>query len=301
MNMYHDPLLTLNSILRSWFDFFSLKNESVFGFASGGELIFRNIVDSRKSNDYIIWRVLLYILCVTGLHKCWKNRHIPRYRLILFCLLGTFLSIPFLPPKDSGLMRVYAGTITSILILPSIGFSYLFPATRKVEALIFTELRRRDFSTNILVGSGIFLFMATFFVPIFIKHDENLPDLINPKCTDGLKLATVRVIPGSVVNIVADWQSTTIIPLSITKMTFINSIEDFPMKEYVLPLEKLIPPVAIANVFDIRTHAYFWMIIHKNLIVNTPQILSACGIWNKAMLARGLNFFETKDIYVLSY
>lgn len=300
MKMRANPFLTLKGVIWSWFDFFSLKDESVFGFASGGELIFRNILNTKNSKWYVVWRLFLYCLSLAGITWCWKNRDKPRYRLILFCLLGIFLSIPFLPPRDSALMRVYAGSVTPIILVPAIGFSYLFSVASKTEILYIQKPHHRDISRSVLVGFGIFLVLTTLLVPVMGRQGMKLPDLSNRECSNGLTSAVVRVIPGSVVNIVADDSSTSIMPISITRTMFINSIDDFPKKEYIESLRQLIAPVAIANVFDIQTRAYFWMVTHRNFFVNTPQLLWVCGAWSKEMLANGLRFFETNDFYILA-
>jgi hypothetical protein len=299
LNMYEHPFLTLQSVLHSWVDFFSLKNESVFGFASGGELIFRNIVDLDKNRQYAIWRILLYGLSIAGLIKCWKNHQDLRYKLILFCLLGTFLSVPFLPPRDSALMRVYAGTILPIIIIPAIGVRNLFLPISRVKAVTSLRAPQWELSGKISAWLGVFLVIAALLGPIFIKQFAYLPDFASSECSDSSTSVIVRVIPGAVVNIVTDSQPSTVLPLSIKRTTFMNSIEDFPQKEYILPLKKLTPPVAIANVFDVQTREYFWIIIHNNLYIRTPRIIAACGLWNQELAAHGLRFFETKDMYIL--
>ncbi len=297
--IYHDPLRTLKSVVGSWLDFLSVKNESVFGFASGGELIFRNIVDPKKTNIYIAWRIVLLGLSIAGLLKCWKSRQSPRYKLILFCCLGTLLSVPFLPPRDSALMRVYAATIISIIVIPAIGFEYILAMINHNNTRILLASSHRMLSRDLQWWFGICLVMMTLVGPILITKGTKLSAPVSHQCSDNLLSVVVRVIPGSVVNVIEDSKSPRIMPLFITRTTFLDSIADFPNKDLVLPLQKMSPPLAIANVYDIRTREYFWMVFHNPLYVNSPQNISACGMWNLEMAAWGLRFFETNDSHIL--
>jgi hypothetical protein len=295
-NIIHNPLLALKGIAGSWLGFFSLKDESVFGFASGGELIFRDITDIGKHSWYIVWRIFLYCLSAVGIYVCIKHRDEPHYRLVLFCLLGTILSMPFLPPRDSALMRVYAGTITPIIFIPAIGMSALLPIPIHVDPVENpTSNQYKKILGGGLVWLGILLVFLSVFIPITGRHKVKLGP-IGDKCANGLITAIVRVIPGSTLNLVNDGAPTSILPPFITSTVFKKSINNFPNKEIIAPLRTFPPPTAIANVVDIQSHEYYWLLVHKNLIISAPQLIWVCGAWNQDLFNRGLPFLEARNI-----
>lgn len=151
-NFSNSPTLTFYAIANSWQDFISLKDESVFGFVSGGELVFHNQVDPSRRFEYLAVRILLYALSILGLTYCWRTRRNSQSLLVLFVFLGVTFSVPALPPKDAGLMRIYATTIPMIITIPMVG---LFAITNhSCFSQESAESRNTDIS-NLMLCFGV--------------------------------------------------------------------------------------------------------------------------------------------------
>ncbi|MEM9544074.1 MAG: hypothetical protein AAGA60_31895, partial [Cyanobacteria bacterium P01_E01_bin.42] len=70
-------------------------------------------------------RILLVILSVLGLVKCFLNPKKGEHLLILFLTIGILASAPFIPVWDAG-VRTYAPTIAISFVLPMLGLNFLF-------------------------------------------------------------------------------------------------------------------------------------------------------------------------------
>lgn len=103
------PLSLLIGFAKSYRDFF-VGTESIFPF---GEFGLQNGFSS------LMW-VITLVLLVTGLILSAKKIRDSLSALILAGFIGTFLSIPFLPPIDGG-SRFYAATVPFFTVLSSFG------------------------------------------------------------------------------------------------------------------------------------------------------------------------------------
>ena len=65
----------------------------------------------------------LRLLATLGLVLCLRRRREPLPSLVLAASLGVLLSVPFIPPWDADLMRVYAATLPFVAVAPVVGSS----------------------------------------------------------------------------------------------------------------------------------------------------------------------------------
>ncbi|NOH02164.1 MAG: hypothetical protein HND47_09510 [Chloroflexi bacterium] len=291
-NFIHSPALTFYAIADSWRDFISLRDESVFGFVSGGELIFHNRIDASRRYGYLAARILLYVLGVMGLVYCFRTRKNPQSSLALFLFIGVLFSVPALPPRDAGLMRAYAATIPITVTVPMLG---LYAITNRFGfSQESTDTHDTD-SPSFMLSFGAVLLVLTVIVPILIRITAKAPNLPEIRCSSGLQSLVVRINPGSVLNIVDDSTPAQYMPVHVHRKDFIASVNSFPYRAAIAPLRELNPPFAIASAIDLLDRNYLWVIMDTNLEVTSPQSFSVCGYWDRRLIESGLAFFRVKE------
>jgi hypothetical protein len=105
-----NPLNLVHGAFRAWREFFTLPDWQHFRF-----FIFQYV------NNALI-ESIVGILSIFGLVFCLIRIRQLYYSLILAMILGVLLSVPFIPPWDSG-TRIYATTIPIVAVLPAIGLA----------------------------------------------------------------------------------------------------------------------------------------------------------------------------------
>lgn len=288
-----DPSGLSKGIYQAWAGFFSIRDESVFGFISGGDLVFYDAVNTRNRILYTIVRIFMYVLSVLGLVECFRARRDANHSLVMVTITGNLLSVPFLPPLDAGLMRVYATTIPMLVALPMLGLAFL---SRKQKWQ--TPIRKGKIFTHPMASTymGIVLVCLTIFGPIFFKISSHPPQFSKIKCLPGERDKYVRISPGSYINIVDDdIIRQTRLP-NIRQSDFLASIRDFPYREYILELGQVNVPAMILNVINLDNGEYFWLVADSRMIPKELGIVGVCGEWDPSMLAKGIGFFHVASV-----
>ena len=206
-----DPLALLRGMGRAWDKF--LFHDYVFSFTS-----------YRQFND------CLQALSLFGLARLFKIRD-PLNGLMACFVVGILLSVPFLPPWDADIMRVYATTIPFIALLPSLGFAQFWELMQRLVSKISMSLskafankrqaapslRQIQMRKWILQPAAIFaMLMITASIPVpialhFIAPDSS-PAPKTAVCQDGSKPVPVRYMQGSFLNLIENQAAYTSMP-----------------------------------------------------------------------------------------
>jgi hypothetical protein len=109
-------------------------------------------------------------------------------------LLGILLSIPFLPPIDSG-TRYYAGTMS---------FFYAVLAYPVAEKHLVEDTPGSPPFTRFSYALSITLLFVTLVLPIFIKQTSRLPGVAAPVCTGEQVPFAIRVDEGAFFDVYPD-------------------------------------------------------------------------------------------------
>lgn len=111
------PLGLLIGIAKAYRDFFTRNTLGIFDLLAGEKTL----------GDQVFWLTCTTLLLV-GAFRCIKERQLPNRALLLAALIGTLLSIPFLPPIDGG-NRFYSGSFPFLAALMAAGIMN-FPGGR---------------------------------------------------------------------------------------------------------------------------------------------------------------------------
>ncbi|MCQ3938103.1 MAG: hypothetical protein DPW18_13795 [Chloroflexi bacterium] len=295
-NFINSPMLTFYAVVSSWGDFVSLKDESLFGFVSGGELVFLDQTDAAKRRGYWAARLLLNVLGLIGVVHCWRTRNDPASSLLLSLFAGVVLSVPALPPRDAGLMRVYAVTIPILAVMPMLGLYAItsrLGILRESAAAFYTDI------SPLMPGYAAVLLLLTVFVPVLIRVAARVPNPVEIRCPPGMQALFVRINPGSILNVVDDATPGRHIPLVVHEKDFLASVDSFPYRASIAPLRELDPPFAILSANDILNQNYLWLVMDSNLRISSPRLFGVCGYWDPRMIANGLAFFHVRGKYLI--
>jgi hypothetical protein len=142
------------------------------------------------------WFAALSLLALAGLCLLPLSRR-PEDRLLLAVALGILASVPFAPPWDVDLMRVYAATMPFMAALPAVALA---------SGIVRLRRRRAEIPAPGAVGTGTELLAAGVagallcLAPLLFKGRDISPEV--PAPDRGGESWTVRVLPGSTVRVV---------------------------------------------------------------------------------------------------
>jgi hypothetical protein len=229
---------------------------------------------------------MLWIFALFGLIVLWKNRKDRTYQFVLFNVAGIVLSVPFIPPIDSGILRVYAATIPYLILLPALGAAYILKPNQHRE-----ERTNRVNQTPgyFLIASGILLIFITTAGSALIRLTNTkpiTPKLVCPVLT--VPFAT-RIAAGSYILITDGKDDVTYVP-EVRRQDFVNSLMKFPHLKLVLPLINLSDGALLANSLNWINGKPLWLVITGNGRKFIDKEIFACGQWNSDLLTHGLGF-----------
>ena len=289
-NFKDDPKNTLKGVASAYRDFFSIKDSSVFGFVSGGDLTAYDSPDFQNQSGYQFTRIVLLILSLGGLSWLWYKRSLPENSLLLWGMLGVFLSIPFLPPRDAGIMRVYAASIPFMILLPGLGLKLLVLRSSWDHGPIKQDHLVGNFSKIL----GISLIALTVFGSFVIYHFNKNQNDFKTACTTHQAAAVIEVRSDSYLYLLDDKSlEATYLP-RIRLSDFQLRLQNFPYADKIQELLALTPPKLLMNTMDLRDGKLLWVAINPESLdfVDTP--IEVCGYWMPELLSKGLGFLDVE-------
>lgn len=170
------PLSFFIGAFKAYRDFF-MPDIGVFNFVSPG---------GRTWSDILLW-AFGTLLVILGTVKGVRHFSKPTIFLLAAGFLGIFISIPLLPPIDSG-TRFYASTMPFYYAMPGLALTKIYSNKK-----LFDEQSLVKFSYLV----AITLFVFTVLIPISIKHTSRAPEISAPSCPGKLVPFAVFVDEGS--------------------------------------------------------------------------------------------------------
>jgi hypothetical protein len=283
------PEKLAQGMTRAWTSFLSLEDGSVFSFTSGADLTVYDAPRAENRAAYFATRATLSLLSVFGLAAAWRKRSELTSGLLLCLSAGVLLSVPFLPPGDAGILRVYAATLPVIAAVPAAGLGWLFslPGRERKDREGFEPAAP-------LTGLSVLLAVAISagaFVPRLVGAPTPLG---NASCPPGEQLLWVRINPGSYVQVVEDAAPEQVFLPLLQKEDWLSAVQVFPHRQAVAELETLRSPSLLLNAVNLSDLTPFWLVIRGELPQPGPGAVSVCGQWNPAFREAGLGFFYAR-------
>jgi hypothetical protein len=289
-----NPSLALRGVLASYVDFFSLGERSAFGYLAGGEAISLNegATESGRLFNFLA-RLAAGVLSVSGLIFHFRRRTRPENSLVLWILFGIFLSIPFLPPRDAGLMRVYAAAIPFLALLPGVGLSQVLKAGAG-------ETRPKIFPLT-LAGLGALtaalLVVGSIGLVVFRQSPVKAP---GSSCDSRRTSVRLRVYPASYVSIreVNEIHYTRLPEVRIGD--FRASLAGFHRQDLAESLSEIPAGHLILNAVNLLDGEPLWAILPNpsNDLSKAGGVISGCGTWQPDLLQQGFGFLIVDQFVV---
>jgi hypothetical protein len=294
-NFKDDPTNTLRGFGGSYRDFFSTRDSSVFGFVSGGDLTAFNHPDSQNQRAYQTIRILLMFFSLGGLSWLWCKRSMPENRLLLWGMLGVFLSIPFLPPGDAGIMRVYATSIPFIILLPGLGLKWL-----NLRSDLGNEpIKQGNLLGNVTKILGISLIVVVIFGSFAVYHLNKNQNNFEIGCTPQKATAVIKVRNGSYLYLLDDESlETTYLPW-VKLSDFQFRLQNFPYADKIQELQTLRPSKLLMNAVDLRDGKLLWVVIDPESLDVVDVPIAMCGYWMPVLLSQGFGFLYVEEYQVI--
>ncbi len=171
---------------KSYLDFFLPGPFTVFSYGVAGEPLWLT---------YVLWAATMGLLIV-GLVRAARSFASGLPSLMLACFVGICLSIPFLPPVDSG-ARFHAGSIAFLFLIPAAALSTSGDWTEGVADL--TPWSQAEF--RLLAASAAVLLGLTLIVPIAVYRLTPSPSPAAPVCAPGTHPFVLRAAPQTYVDV----------------------------------------------------------------------------------------------------
>ena len=250
-----NPFALVIGFIRAWKQF--LFDNFVFSF-----------VPSAKVN------ITLRVLSLVAIVNCYRQRQNPSASLMIAAFIGILLSVPLVPPWDTG-TRAYAATIPFFSLFPALGLIFI---ARKYKWQQLLQVPAHKGFPPVLWIFGIALALLTFAGPIVTKILSRPPQFSEISCLVGTEAVYFRNSPGSSINLVPD---------SAIKRTNVPNIRlsDFKTGLHKLPsqyaqitqeLAHLSPNTTLFQKINLKNGRTVNMIVDSKLIPEDRGIVAAC-------------------------
>jgi hypothetical protein len=294
-NIREDPKASLQSVLIAYKDFFSTNHSSAYGFLSGGDLTAFDSVKPVNIIVYRILRILVWCLFLLGLSWLYKERKRRVHTLLLWAIVGIIISVPFLPPRDAAIMRVYAASIPFIITIPLMGLNWFLPRFRFIKF----ESRSNHLTSCLVLILGIFLFICMIVIPVGFRLVIHQPSYQHFNCQNALTPAVIKIYNNSYIVVREDQSIIKPVLPKIKQSDFIRSLNQMPYGDQLQELTLLEPPFVIMNTLDLRNGQLFWAIMPSDSLIWTSIPLGVCGIWLPELMSAGFGFLLVESYHVL--
>ena len=246
-----NPFNIVVGALKNWFDYLMPRGAGAFGFVRGS--------DALSWVNYA-FRIILSLLAGWGLFTAWKNRRQEPYALLLWAVVGIFLSVPFVPPNDSNQMRVYAATVTFLIAFCVIGLhTGLGLINKKVSS---PELMLEPKSAPALIY-GLVLASAAIGGGLLVKTTARPEIIAAAECPAGQTQFITRFTPGSLVNVRSEGSANLPQQINVPLSSFTSLYEGYPEMHQAL-LEGVGDGATLARPLDLVSLQYPLLILKED-------------------------------------
>ncbi len=265
--MKQHPQKFMAGVLKTWPAFFSWGSSSVFGFM-GGE----------QATVALLARLLLLLLSAAGLVECIFKWCEPIPALLLAALVGTFLSIPFVPPWEADHMRAYAASLPFYVTYPAVGLVFLLSRFKRIPLL--QNARPIEFP-GILIGVSVVLVAFVIAGPLFVRGLARPASHAAVTCPAGSQVIYARIPTGSYIRLVSGAQASHPFLPDVRLDEFETSLHDFMYSEFIGEFKNLTAPTTITNTIGLAANNEIILVFNSSLIPENPGILGVCGHWSE--------------------
>jgi hypothetical protein len=236
------------------------------------------IFDSVQNNP---WKFLLLLLSLVALVIGYRQRHTSIGAFILTSAIGIFLSIPFVPPWDTG-MRAYAATMPFLSLLPALGLRFLAQKTKWYKVPRNSQQQYQPYPLWLFTVS-----LACFSIggPMVTKLWCSRPHFVAISCPKGMEPIYVRNSLGSSLTLVDDdaLQETNLPDLRLGD--FQRHLHQYSLWNGRLrgipaltsELRDVPADTTLLSKLDLNSQRLWWVIANKKMVPKEKGIIGVCG------------------------
>lgn len=206
---------------------------------------------------------------------------------MLFAFCGIFISIPFVPPTDANVMRVYAVTIPIITVLPALGLKQIWSLFQQ-NKMKLTYLLNPNVE---LVGFTFFLGALFLLGPLLIKWTAVPPQLAQMDCPSSFEPLYFRAVPGSYIQIHADDSGLTTHVPDVLLDDADHSLQSFIYQDFGNVLRIPNRPRLIIPTVNLITNETVWVVAPPE--IERYSLVQAC--------AEAVTTLYVRVLYIKSY
>jgi len=258
--------------VRSWGDFFSTRRSSAFSFVGG-----------KNETANLVGRLGLFALCLCGCWALWRERWGNFSGLLLAGWLGILLSVPFVPPVDSALMRTYAAAIPFLAALPAVGLAWL---AQQLPARWALQPPQDEVSARSAAWLGVGLLFVVACSPVIVWLAGRPPAYTASPCPRNGEAVYLRLQPGALVQVAADEKlAQTYLP-AVRWSQFNKGLHDFMYTDFMVEIEpRTSPPVTLTSTFNLADGRTVWLVVNSERLPPLPAVVKGCGRWSGSAAA----------------
>ncbi len=232
-------------------------------------------------HDEMNIRSALYCLSFFGIIYLSIKRKDARSSLLLAGVVGILLSTPFVPPRDSNWMRTYGAVIPFIVIIPSLSLALFNLRVKIVQKEDLPEAANTLGSEYLAFRSPSFILTAVLVAsvmvgPFVVKAITQKPAIPQANCTAPDKAFSIRINPGSYIQVVADDapQASHLPDLSISNL--IHSVKSFGYQN-IFAEQPYQPGMTILNTLNLASRERIWIAVPSAGLPVDGSIVQVCG------------------------
>lgn len=282
--MRENPWQTVQGAVFFWKAIFTNTLYNVFAFTAKENWVL---------NPLIKWG--LYLLSLTGIFTWFKDRKSSLNSLVIACIVGIFISVPFAPPTDSFRMRPYASSIAMISILPALGFGYLVDKFRRRTS----ETPIGEESNRPIIHFSLALILVTLIAPIMIRYGATAPSVTSRACKSNTVPVVVSFTEGSYIKIIkntndqADW------PPNYHAYLFQKNAHSLEDVNLIAWLESIDPSNAMFVALDIINKVEVWLLLPTQLLPKHTGYVQFCGTFEEDPALQRYSIFNVSETHPL--
>lgn len=273
-----DPWLLVQGCWRAW-DLFLFKGAAISFLLSKLQLIFDGVwvqVDKSAAQLFSVFTLLLSAISLVGVLR--KLRE-PRNSLLLALGVGILASVPFVPPWDADLMRVYAATIPCMALFPTMGLYSIscWFGQGSGDRAIDRNLSFKTFSIFFGVLLASFVFLSPLAIKIFSAPKELNASIA---CPSEQFPAYIRLVSGSYIKLIKDDAIPSSHLLEVRVEDFKKGLHELRLlyPDLAQGLSTLNPGTVLAIPFGIKGKNSFYLAADSDLLPpeNPQGVVGLC-------------------------
>ena len=277
------PVLIVQGMLHNWKMFFSNTGYGLYSFMAGENSFVTTI-------SYII----LCLLCLFSLGIWIRKLSDPYFGFISFLAIGTFISIPFLPPTDTFRVRAYAASVVLLGLIPAMGIYFI---SKRLNISFLWKPYSSSLDETSLQWFSIIFLGAVLVGPFLLNGVESPPILKSTECSVETTTLIIRYDTGTMIHLVP--QKTMILDWAPTYKVgnFRRNLHDFPSLSFAEWASHIKPDQSLFYALDYRTQGSALIVASTDSLPNPPTLLEICGVWEKAPEISHFKIFNAVSVH----